>query len=560
MKKLLLLAALILSATGIQAQTKTTGTVNLLSGMTAEIMLNEGTSTATLTFTGPSDRWFALQFGDFSTGGGMGNGEDVVYYNNTTLVDAVHNGIGSAPSTDAVNDWAITSNTVSGATRTIVATRAFNTGNTGDYTFVYSDATIDFAYSRSSSASYALAYHGASNRGYQLNRTFECVAPDAPTATAQSLCAGSTVADLTATGTVLNWYTESTGGTALSDATGLITGTYHVSQTVDACESDRTAVTVTINTTPLPTVTATQDFCGSATVADLDATGTALSWYDVATDGTALATDAALVSGSYYVEQTLGGCTSTARAEVTVNIITLVLPTADDQTFCGGATLEDVVAAGTGGNTLAWYDDAAGGTALPLTTMLNTGNYFVSQLSGTCESDREEVIITVNLTPIAPMGDAVQEFTDGELISDLDITTIGGATITWYMMNAGMELVEVNVDTALIDGGEYYVSQTVDGCESLTFMVTANAALSIDTLTKNNVVVYPNPATDVFIISGETAITKVVVFNLLGQNVISQETDSEEVNIDVSALGTGTYIIDVYNASGAKTSLKVVKQ
>ncbi|OJX52478.1 MAG: hypothetical protein BGO88_04180 [Flavobacterium sp. 38-13] len=167
MKKTLLTVTLGLLALVVQAQTKTTGTVNLLAGMTAKLDLNSTNSTATLTLTGPSDRWFALQFGSFSNGQGMEAGQDVVYYNGTTLIDAVHNGVGTPPTADT-NNWTVTSNTVASGTRTIVATRAFDTASSSDYTFVYANTSIDFAFARMSSASFSLAYHGA-NRGYQID-------------------------------------------------------------------------------------------------------------------------------------------------------------------------------------------------------------------------------------------------------------------------------------------------------------------------------------------------------------------------------------------------------
>lgn len=169
MKKIVLVGALIISFLSTQAQTKSTGIVALpVSGMTANLDLNNTTSIATLTLTGPSDRWFALQFGSFASGDGMQAGEDVVYYNGTTLVDAVHNGVGSAPSADT-NNWTVTSNTVATGTRTIIATRAFNTGNANDYTFVYADNSIDFACAKMGSATFSLAYHGGGNRGYSID-------------------------------------------------------------------------------------------------------------------------------------------------------------------------------------------------------------------------------------------------------------------------------------------------------------------------------------------------------------------------------------------------------
>ena len=172
MKKTLLLLALTITFFSSQGQSKSTGVVTLTTGMTAKLDLHNFNSTATLTLTGPSDRWFALQFGSFAAGAGMQEGQDVVYFagpsgTNGILIDAVHNGVGIQPSTDT-NNWTTTSNTVNGGTRTIVASRAFNTSDANDYTFVFDNTTIDFAYSKMSSASYTLAYHGNANRGYKI--------------------------------------------------------------------------------------------------------------------------------------------------------------------------------------------------------------------------------------------------------------------------------------------------------------------------------------------------------------------------------------------------------
>ena len=172
MKKTLLLGTLILTFLSAQAQTKSTGVVPVTlpgSGMTVKLDLNNTTSTATLTLTGPSDRWFALQFGSFASGAGMQSGEDVVYYNGTTLIDAVHNGVGFAPSSDT-NNWTVTSNTIASTTRTIVATRAFDTGSpSNDYVFDYANISlIDFAWAKRGSAGYPLGNHGGGNRGYAI--------------------------------------------------------------------------------------------------------------------------------------------------------------------------------------------------------------------------------------------------------------------------------------------------------------------------------------------------------------------------------------------------------
>lgn len=79
-----------------------------------------------------------------------------------------------------------------------------------------------------------------------------CGTVAAPTATAaQSFCSGATIADLTATGTAIQWYAASSGGAPLSSSTALADNTtYYASQTISGCESlSRTAVAVTFKAT-----------------------------------------------------------------------------------------------------------------------------------------------------------------------------------------------------------------------------------------------------------------------------------------------------------------------
>lgn len=170
---------LTLLSLGAFAQSKSTGNVTLSTNMSANLTLNNTTSTVTLSLTGPNDRWFALQFGSFATnppdvsGDGMQAGQDLVYWNNVTLVDARHNGVGVTPTNDPTNNWTLVSNnnnTPVAGQRTVVFTRPFNTGDANDYTFNYANSDIDFAWARSASAnSYTLANHTGTNRGYVGN-------------------------------------------------------------------------------------------------------------------------------------------------------------------------------------------------------------------------------------------------------------------------------------------------------------------------------------------------------------------------------------------------------
>jgi len=129
MKKTLL-SLFLIATTGLFAQTFSTGTINFSGNLSGEISISSTTNTTTLTLSGPSNVWFAVGFG----GSSMTAGIDVFRWNGTSIEDARVAGF-SMPPNDAQQDWALVSNTVSGSTRTIVATRANNTGDGNDFIF-----------------------------------------------------------------------------------------------------------------------------------------------------------------------------------------------------------------------------------------------------------------------------------------------------------------------------------------------------------------------------------------------------------------------------------------
>ena len=160
MKRIFTFLILMLSMMGFSQQ-KSTGDVAFLTGLSANLTLNNANSIATLIINGPSDRWFAITFGSFGDPGAMNSGNDLVYYNGTTLIDATQNGLGNTPSNDAVNNWTVTGNSVSSGTRTITATRPF-TAEVSDYTFNFSNNSINLAGAHATTAiSASLQYHGA---------------------------------------------------------------------------------------------------------------------------------------------------------------------------------------------------------------------------------------------------------------------------------------------------------------------------------------------------------------------------------------------------------------
>lgn len=324
------------------------------------------------------------------------------------------------------------------------------------YVLGTNSATVYAKSANSGTTMYTVTSSSGGSCTTATNFNFTVKSNAAPSASAQTFCRSATVGNLQATGINLKWYNLSTGGTALSAETGVASGTYYVSQTVDGCESLRKAVVITIKSLPSAPTGSSQSFCGSATVGNLVATGSAIKWYNSATDGTALSNSTALSTGNYYVSQTINGCESPREIiSVTVQSIPSA-PTASNQTFCVAATVANLIA--TGFN-IKWYAAANGGSPLNSTTALTTATYYASQTINGCESARKNVIVTLYQLPVAPTA-SPQTYCGGSTVANLTAT---GTNLRWYAAaNGGTPL----NSTTTITSSTYYVSQTVNGCES----------------------------------------------------------------------------------------------
>jgi hypothetical protein len=301
--------------------------------------------------------------------------------------------------------------------------------------------------------------------------------PSAPSGTSlQEFCNNATVGDLTATGSSIQWYSSANGGSALANSTVLSSGSYYASQTENSCESsDRFEVVVTINSPSAPTGAAFQNFCNSATLDDLVATGSNILWYAQSSGGIALSTGTAISNGTYYASQSINGCESNNRLEVDVTIHSTASPIGDiSQAFCGTATLADLTVTG---SNITWYDASTGNTTLLTSTVISDGtSYYAAQTENGCESvNRLEITATIHAIPSAPSGTSLQEFCNNATVGDLTAT---GSSIQWYSSaNGGSALATESTLTT----GSYFATQTINGCTSGDRLeVTVNINLSPD--------------------------------------------------------------------------------
>lgn len=337
MKKTILLFAflLLLLLPATYAQSYTTGVVNLSStaglAMTAKIDI---TTQVTLTLTGPSGRWFALGFNASS----MTNGTDVVGVHSAGTLSAFDCKLTgfSAPVTDAQQNWTITSDVVNAGTRTIIATRALNTGDVNDYVFPSTPTAISLIWARSASATFSYSNHGSTNRGI-ATASYTFVPPPAPPAAPtgaanQTFCSGATLAQVSVTGSAIQWYATPSGGSPLPSNTVLANGTtYYATQTVNGLESsNRLAVSITINTIPAApnVIFGTTFFCfGSTQQYSVNAVSGATSYVwttPLGSTGSSTGTNLSLLYSPSFQTGTISvtaqnNCGQSAPANIVVN-------------------------------------------------------------------------------------------------------------------------------------------------------------------------------------------------------------------------------------------------
>jgi hypothetical protein len=324
-----------------------------------------------------------------------------------------------------------------------------------------------------------LTYVKIDNNTWKINAVLEslvCTTPATPSATAQTLCPSALFSEVVVNaipGAVYKWYTQPTGGTALTITDQIFTGTFYLSQTVGTCESARsTGFVITASGTATPTAVA-QTYCGGTNVSALQTTnGTNVKWYAALTGGSPLAASTPLATGNYFVSQTLNNCES-ARATVAITVDTVVPPTVTSQVFCvnSGATVANLQATLLPGATVRWYVSDTATTPLVSTTALGSGTYYASQVSGICESVRvpSDIAVATIVTP----NPGPQQLCTGATVANL---AGGGSQASVYKWFATQDsTTQLPADTVLASG-TYYVTQTLGGCESAraSSLVTIN--------------------------------------------------------------------------------------
>lgn len=305
------------------------------------------------------------------------------------------------------------------------------------------------------------------------NQNVTVTSPALPitTNTQQSFCASShpTIANLQITGQNIKWYDAA--GNILSPTTTLVNGqTYYASQTINGCESNKTAVQVTINETPEPAGNSVQDFCASSnpTLANLIVSGTGIKFYDA--NGNVLPLTTPLIHGvTYFVTQTLNNCES-EKLPISVTLSTNNVPANDfSATICnsstGNSTVIDLTSyqanliTNPGIYTFSYTDNLGNPITNPSNYTMNVGSTVIHVKVSTADGCFIVVrlSLTINPKPNLNLPEKI-DFCKGK-----NITLDAGNGYSSYLWSTGATTQTITVSTP----GNYSVTVTNSfGCQN----------------------------------------------------------------------------------------------
>jgi len=349
------------------------------------------------------------------------------------------------------------------------------------------------------------------------------------------ICAGSTAPVLATTspnGVTGTWSPATVSNTA--------NGTYVFTPTAGLCANTQT-LSVTVTPLVTPNFAAIAPICAGSTAPVLGTTspnGVTGTWSPATVSNTA--------NGTYVFTPTAGLCANTQTLSVTVTPV--VTPNfAAIAPICSGSTAPVLGTTSPNGVTGTWSPTTVSNTA--------NGTYVFTPTAGLC-ANTQTLSVTVNASPAQPTGAAVQY---GATLGNLVVSPTTG--ILWYG-NAG-DAVSGNSPLALttptVDNATYYAVLVSGTCRSTALAVTIDFDLSAPSFAVNQLKYYPNPVNDVLKVSYSENISELKLYNLVGQQVLTQKVNANETQIDMSNLPSGTYMLEVSSGSNSKI-VKLIKK
>ncbi|ADR20544.1 hypothetical protein MATR_18330 [Marivirga tractuosa] len=371
--------------------------------------------------------------------------------------------------------------------------------------------STSYSPSLSSSKTYYISSYntstGCESSRVSISATVNSI-PSTPTASSSSRCGAGTVSlsgTIGSNGNTIRWYTSSSGGSHFRQSTSYSPSlssskTYYISSynTSTGCESSRVSISATVNPIPALPTAYSDARCGAGTLSlagAIGSNGNTIRWYTSSSGGSHFRQSTSYnpslsSSKTYYISSynTNTGCES---ARVSVGAIVRTIPNApspNSDSRCGSGIVSLSGTAGSGGNTVRWYNDMSGGVhfrqSLSYSPSLSANQTFYISTFNTstgCESDRVAVDAYVNSIPSVDAGAnlSFHKFENSVSLNSTGESPAGGTYSGAYVNNNSFDISQSGV-------GDFTVTYTYtnsDGCSASTtktLSVLANPEMTVE--------------------------------------------------------------------------------
>ena len=402
-------------------------------------------------------------------------------------------------------------------------------------------------------------YVSQTSNGCESSRSLIMVLVNAlPTASistnaATTFCNGDSVTLKASAGTSFIWMNGTTQVGTNATFNAKTSGSYMVKVTNSmGCQASSAITQVTVNSLPnAPTVSSMVTYCQNTTAIPLTAVGSGLLWYSTFTGGTGSSsapTPSTTKAGAtnYYVSQTSTGCESTrSLIIVIVNALpTVAINASGPTTFCDG---DSIILTASTGSSYVWMN---GSTQIGFNSTFNTkasGSYSVQVTNSMgCQGLSAALIVTVNPLPNSPGVTNMVNYCQGDVVPAL---IANGSNLNWYTTlkgGLGSSIAPIP-STGKIGAANYYVSQTLNGCESpRSLIITIVNALPIVSISTGGMTT---------ICSGDSV---PLIASSASSYIWMNGTTEVGTNQIFNAKTNGNYLVQVTNSMGCSASSPVI--
>lgn len=172
------------------------------------------------------------------------------------------------------------------------------------------------------------------------------------------------------------------------------------------------------------------------------------------------------------------------------------------------------------------------------TANLELGNHYFADST---DNSKFYLLLTVSPVPTVTVSANKTNITLGESA----LLTANGAQS--YLWSTGEDVDQIRCYPT--QETQYTVTGSNNGCKaSASITISTNAPREGIDAVEESIAIYPNPATDHLFIHCHTAQTA-VVYNMMGQQVMVLNLQAGENTVQLSALETGSYVINTENGS-----------